>query len=154
MSSPRVCSFIGRIVSSSSFAVMSVNTIRIKTHNCAVSLTIHWAGTETATLWCGYMSGAVQAGQRAALEVLAELFPMSLTREEQDAVQNTHSDEGAAKQTPTSKLRYLCTSKAVVIATLAISAAVLLARNQNAVLNTKAYFTNAFTTTRHKIFVL
>ncbi|KAI9532118.1 hypothetical protein NQZ68_034323 [Dissostichus eleginoides] len=39
MSSPRVCSFIGRIVSSSSFAVMSVNTIRIKTHNCAVSLT-------------------------------------------------------------------------------------------------------------------
>uniref|UniRef100_A0A096LWD0 Amine oxidase n=1 Tax=Poecilia formosa TaxID=48698 RepID=A0A096LWD0_POEFO len=34
---------------------------------------IHWAGTETATLWCGYMSGAVQAGQRAALEVLAEV---------------------------------------------------------------------------------
>ncbi|XP_033981756.1 probable flavin-containing monoamine oxidase A [Trematomus bernacchii] len=115
---------------------------------------IHWAGTETATLWCGYMSGAVQAGQRAALEVLAELCPTSLTQEEQDAVQNKHSAEGAAKQTPTSKLRYLCTSKAVVIATLAISAAVLLARNQNAVLNTKAYFTNVFTTTRHKIFVL
>ncbi|KAK1884059.1 putative flavin-containing monoamine oxidase A [Dissostichus eleginoides] len=115
---------------------------------------IHWAGTETATLWCGYMSGAVQAGQRAALEVLAELWPTSLTQEEQDAVQNKHSAEGAAKQTPTSKLRYLCTSKAVVIATLAISAAVLLARNQNAVLNTKAYFTNLFTTTRHKIFVL
>ncbi|KAI4817056.1 hypothetical protein KUCAC02_009344 [Chaenocephalus aceratus] len=115
---------------------------------------IHWAGTETATLWCGYMSGAVQAGQRAALEVLAELFPTSLTREEQDAVQNKPSDEGAAKQTPTSKLRYLCTSKAVVIATLAVSAAVLLARNQNAVLNTKAYVTNAFTTTRHKICVL
>ncbi|CAG11197.1 unnamed protein product, partial [Tetraodon nigroviridis] len=31
---------------------------------------IHWGGTETATQWCGYMSGAVQAGQRAALEVL------------------------------------------------------------------------------------
>lgn len=34
---------------------------------------IHWAGTETATTWIGYMDGAVQAGQRAAAEVLAEL---------------------------------------------------------------------------------
>ncbi|KAI4876370.1 hypothetical protein NFI96_017831, partial [Prochilodus magdalenae] len=33
---------------------------------------IHWAGTETATQWCGYLSGAIQAGHRAALEVLAE----------------------------------------------------------------------------------
>ena len=34
---------------------------------------IHWAGTETATVWTGYMDGAVQSGQRAAAEVLAEL---------------------------------------------------------------------------------
>ena len=34
---------------------------------------IHWAGTETATVWTGYMDGAVQSGQRAAGEVLAEL---------------------------------------------------------------------------------
>jgi monoamine oxidase len=34
---------------------------------------IHWAGTETATVWNGYMDGAVQAGKRAAAEVLAEL---------------------------------------------------------------------------------
>jgi len=34
---------------------------------------IHWAGTETATVWVGYMDGAVQYGQRAASEVLAEL---------------------------------------------------------------------------------
>jgi monoamine oxidase len=34
---------------------------------------IHWAGTETATAWIGYMDGGVQAGQRAAQEVLAEL---------------------------------------------------------------------------------
>jgi monoamine oxidase len=34
---------------------------------------IHWAGTETATVWTGYMDGAVQSGQRAASEVLAEL---------------------------------------------------------------------------------
>jgi monoamine oxidase len=34
---------------------------------------IHWAGTETATVWTGYMDGAVQSGERAAGEVLAEL---------------------------------------------------------------------------------
>lgn len=31
---------------------------------------IHWAGTETATEWCGYMEGAVQSGQRAAMEII------------------------------------------------------------------------------------
>jgi monoamine oxidase len=34
---------------------------------------IHWAGTETAGYWTGYMDGAVRAGERAAREVLAEL---------------------------------------------------------------------------------
>jgi monoamine oxidase len=34
---------------------------------------IHWAGTETATYWNGYMDGAVSSGQRAAVEVLATL---------------------------------------------------------------------------------
>ncbi|HWO15181.1 MAG TPA: FAD-dependent oxidoreductase, partial [Solirubrobacterales bacterium] len=32
---------------------------------------IHWAGTETATVWSGYMEGALQAGDRAAAEILA-----------------------------------------------------------------------------------
>mmetsp|Transcript_16526 Transcript_16526/g.27316 ORF Transcript_16526/g.27316 Transcript_16526/m.27316 type:complete len:453 (-) Transcript_16526:192-1550(-) len=32
---------------------------------------VFWAGTETATAWTGYMSGAVQAGERAAEEALA-----------------------------------------------------------------------------------
>jgi monoamine oxidase len=32
---------------------------------------IHWAGTETATVWSGYMDGAVSSGERAAAEVLA-----------------------------------------------------------------------------------
>jgi monoamine oxidase len=31
---------------------------------------IHWAGTETATEWTGYMEGAAQSGERAAREVL------------------------------------------------------------------------------------
>lgn len=30
---------------------------------------IHWAGTETATVWNGYIDGAVRSGQRAATEV-------------------------------------------------------------------------------------
>jgi monoamine oxidase len=32
---------------------------------------IHWAGTETATYWNGYLDGAVRAGERAAAEALA-----------------------------------------------------------------------------------
>jgi monoamine oxidase len=32
---------------------------------------IHWAGTETATIWSGYMEGALQGGERAAAEVAA-----------------------------------------------------------------------------------
>ncbi|XP_028406743.1 probable flavin-containing monoamine oxidase A [Dendronephthya gigantea] len=36
---------------------------------------IHWAGTETATLWSGFMNGAVQSGTRAANEVLTKIDP-------------------------------------------------------------------------------
>jgi monoamine oxidase len=32
---------------------------------------IHWAGTETATFWNGYMDGALTSGQRAAREALS-----------------------------------------------------------------------------------
>lgn len=31
---------------------------------------VHWAGTETATFWHGYMDGAISSGRRAAAEVL------------------------------------------------------------------------------------
>jgi len=34
---------------------------------------IGWAGAETATVWSGYMDGAVQSGERAAAEALAAL---------------------------------------------------------------------------------
>jgi monoamine oxidase len=34
---------------------------------------LHWAGTETATQWCGYLDGALSAGLRAADEVLHAL---------------------------------------------------------------------------------
>lgn len=36
---------------------------------------LHWAGVETADEWMGFMNGAVQAGQRAAQEVLASISP-------------------------------------------------------------------------------
>ncbi|MDX6697580.1 MAG: monoamine oxidase [Solirubrobacteraceae bacterium] len=34
---------------------------------------LHWAGTETADYWSGYMDGAVRSGERAAREALAGL---------------------------------------------------------------------------------
>jgi len=34
---------------------------------------LHWAGAETATVWNGYMDGAVSSGERAAGEALAAL---------------------------------------------------------------------------------
>jgi monoamine oxidase len=34
---------------------------------------IHWAGTETATIWTGYMDGAVRSGADAARAVLASM---------------------------------------------------------------------------------
>jgi monoamine oxidase len=34
---------------------------------------VHWAGTETATRWSGYIDGAVQSGERVAAEVIEAL---------------------------------------------------------------------------------
>jgi monoamine oxidase len=34
---------------------------------------VHWAGTETAVIWNGYMDGAIRSGEAAARAVLAEL---------------------------------------------------------------------------------
>ena len=42
-------------------------------HLCAPDGRIHWAGTETATEWMGFMEGALEAGERAAREVDGEL---------------------------------------------------------------------------------
>lgn len=105
---------------------------------------IHWAGTETATQWCGYMSGAVQSGRRAALEVLAELCPATLTQEEREELSQT--DEAPPLQTPTSTLLYV--GKAVAVATLAVTAAVLLVRSRNEWHKVEAYLTRVFASTK------
>jgi monoamine oxidase len=34
---------------------------------------IHWAGTETAIIWNGYMDGAIRSGEDAAIQVLSSL---------------------------------------------------------------------------------
>lgn len=34
---------------------------------------LHWAGAETATVWNGYMDGAVSSGERVAAEVLVQI---------------------------------------------------------------------------------
>ncbi len=36
---------------------------------------IHWAGTETSSVWNGYIDGAIASGQRAAAEIAAEAHP-------------------------------------------------------------------------------
>ncbi|XP_034564923.1 probable flavin-containing monoamine oxidase A [Notolabrus celidotus] len=114
---------------------------------------IHWAGTETATQWCGYMSGAIQSGQRAALEVLAELCPMDLTQEEQEAVRLSQTGKGPLKKTQSSRLRFLPGGKTMVIATLALSAALLLARHPTALPKVESYLMNVFSATKNSLFV-
>ena len=32
---------------------------------------LHWAGSETSTVWNGYMDGAVRSGERVAAEIAA-----------------------------------------------------------------------------------
>jgi monoamine oxidase len=34
---------------------------------------IHWAGTETAVIWNGYMDGAIRSGEDAAAAILADV---------------------------------------------------------------------------------
>lgn len=43
---------------------------------------IHFAGTESASVWTGYMSGAVQAGHRAAIEILLDLRPQTVSTQD------------------------------------------------------------------------
>ncbi|XP_062567210.1 probable flavin-containing monoamine oxidase A [Saccostrea cucullata] len=43
---------------------------------------IHFAGTESATVWCGFMNGAVQSGLRAANEILFHLRPQAVSAQE------------------------------------------------------------------------
>ena len=41
---------------------------------------IHWAGTETASIWMGYIDGAIRSGERVAAEVASALQTSSASR--------------------------------------------------------------------------
>ena len=41
---------------------------------------VHWAGTETATRWSGYIDGAISSGERAAAEALERCSERSVRR--------------------------------------------------------------------------
>jgi monoamine oxidase len=41
---------------------------------------IHWAGTETAIIWNGYMDGAIRSGEDAAAQVVSTLNQVKVTR--------------------------------------------------------------------------
>lgn len=43
---------------------------------------IYFAGSESSTRWCGFMNGAVQAGKRAALEVIYRFHPQAVDYKE------------------------------------------------------------------------
>ncbi|XP_051764365.1 amine oxidase [flavin-containing] A isoform X2 [Ctenopharyngodon idella] len=88
---------------------------------------IHWAGAETATQWCGYISGAIQSGQRAAMEVLAQMCPSSLSREELDAVQASLKPSDPRKESKCKSSKSYCLL-GVVMTAAALVAAYLLAK--------------------------
>lgn len=56
---------------------------------------IHWAGSETATNWIGYMEGAVESGEISADEVLTELSKArqpSTVEDEEELVEDQNSE--------------------------------------------------------------
>lgn len=90
------------------------------------------------------MSGAVQSGQRAAVEVLAELCPAVLTQEELGASLQLGGGAGAAPK-PTQQPRHgslLPTGRALILAALAIGGAVALAKRPDAMRQAKSYLTH------------
>lgn len=114
------------------FPAVPCRLVCVKMPKCFILIyRIHWGGTETATQWCGYMSGAVQAGQRVALEVLAELCPAALIQEDREALKSCQISNGPARHTQSFKPKYLPAVKAMFLITLAIGTAVLLARRHN-----------------------
>ena len=60
---------------------------------------IHWAGTETAREWTGYMEGAVESGERVAREVDAALRSDSVGQTVRSAVPRHHPAQFGADLT-------------------------------------------------------
>jgi monoamine oxidase len=104
---------------------------------------VHWAGTETATRWSGYMSGAVEAGERAADEVLARLVQEGgaggrIVHAPRPAVEPPHPDLPARPSAPTTLERALpgprlviCVLTLIIFACIAVAIGVPLSRQRS-----------------------
>lgn len=92
------------------------------------------------------MSGAVQAGRRAALEVLVEVCHVALTEEEQEALQQGQSIRSGPSSRPLSLF-----SRKAVMAALTLSAALLLARRYDGLLKIRTYLTNSLSASKLNI---
>ncbi|KHN85210.1 Amine oxidase [flavin-containing] A [Toxocara canis] len=62
-------------------AVVPAGNMEAFTHIREPFKLVHFAGTEAATLWPGYMSGAVQSGLRAANEIVWHFQPEAVDEE-------------------------------------------------------------------------
>ncbi|KAL0182328.1 hypothetical protein M9458_021703, partial [Cirrhinus mrigala] len=79
----------------------------------------------TATQWCGYINGAIQAGQRAAMEVLAQMCPSSLSREELDAVRASLKQREKSKDSKCKSCKCYYLFGAVITAAAVVTAYLL-----------------------------
>ncbi|CAF1516306.1 unnamed protein product, partial [Didymodactylos carnosus] len=82
---------------------------------------IHFAGTETASVWMGYMDGAIDAGRRAACEVLHALAVEPLSTEDLACTYQNRCTEYEHKKREKSQYptyRYLFSFIVVVLAFL------------------------------------
>jgi len=82
---------------------------------------VHFGSSETSIVWPGGVDGAVQAGERAALEVLQQLTPQSLTPTELSLV----AGPPPRPQVPTSRWRATLLSYSPGILTLTLTVAVI-----------------------------
>jgi monoamine oxidase len=85
---------------------------------------VHWAGTETATRWSGYMDGAVESGQRTAHEVITALGGASVA----PAAALVPASDGLAQLPDTAPVA----SAAGVASAAALATAVVAARSGRA----------------------
>ena len=82
---------------------------------------MHFGSSETSIAWPGGVDGAVQAGERAALEVLQQLTPQSLTPTELSLV----AGPPPRPQVPTSGWRATLLSYSPGILTLSVTVALI-----------------------------
>ena len=59
---------------------------------------VHFAGSETGAAWAGFMSGAIEAGWRAAAEVIEAERPASLTGEDRERLARSRTQMEDARR--------------------------------------------------------